>query len=75
MIDYIIIGFICVITSFIIINFIISKTKRLELNNIKIYIIAFIIGVVVHFITEYCEISKWYTNKRHLTAIKMLSTD
>jgi hypothetical protein len=75
MINYIIVGIVSVITSLIIINVIIKdKAKKKELNNITTYLIVFIIGLIVHGITEYIELDKWYYDKRCMTAIKMLST-
>ena len=74
MIESFIVGFIGVITCFIIINFFIPKVKKLQLNKIKTYIIAFLIGVIVNLITETFNFESWYKDKRYLTAIKMLSS-
>jgi len=74
MIDYFIVGFISVFTCYIIVNFIISPVQKIGLNKMKTYILAFIIGLVVHLITEICGFSEMYKSKRYLTAIKMLSS-
>ena len=74
MIESFIVGFIGVITCFIIINFFIPKAKKIQLNKIKIYIVAFLIGVIVNLITEAVGFDNWYEDKRYLTAIKMLSS-
>jgi hypothetical protein len=74
MIEAIIVGFISVITCYIIINFFIPKEKKIQINKIKIYLIAFTIGLTVHLITEMCGFNNWYEKKRYLTAIKMLSS-
>ncbi len=74
MIDYFIVGFISIITCYIIVNFFISSPQKIELNNIKTYILAFVIGLTVHLVCTIYNVDSWYNNKRYLTAIKMLST-
>ena len=75
-INYIIVGIISMITSFFIINIMITnKKKRKDLNNIYTYITTFCMGVIIHGFTEYFQISQWYCDKRCMTAIKMLSTN
>jgi hypothetical protein len=73
MIDYLIVGFISVIVCYLIINILISSTQKIQLNNIKTYIVAFIIGLTVHLVCTLCNIDSWYDDKKYLTAIKMLS--
>ena len=74
MIEAIIVGFISVITCYIIINFFIPKEKKIQINKLKIYLIAFSIGLIVHLITEIVGFNNWYEKKRYLTTIKMLSS-
>ena len=74
MIEAIIVGFISVITCYIIINFFIPKEKKIQINKLKIYLIAFSIGLIVHLITEMVGFNNWYEKKRYLTTIKMLSS-
>jgi len=74
MIESLIVGFISIITCYIIINFFIPKAKKVELNKIKTYIVAFLIGIIVHLVTETIGLNNWYEKKRYLTAIKMLSS-
>jgi len=72
--DYIIVGIISMVTSFFIINIIITnKEKKKNLNNIKTYIITFCMGLIIHGFTEYFKITEWYCDKRCMTAIKLLS--
>ena len=73
MIDYIIVGLIGVVTAYIIINVIIPPEKKIELNNIRTYLIVLLIGLIVHSICEYIELSNIYEHKHFLTTIKMLS--
>ena len=72
--DCIIVGLISIVVCYIIIHIFVSPVQKLELNNQTTYIIAFIIGVIVHIITEMYGLSNWYKSKRYLTAIKMLSS-
>ena len=74
MIESVIVGSISAITCFIIINCFIPKVKKIQLNKIKIYIVAFFIGFIVNLITEVVGFDNWYEDKRYLTAIKMLSS-
>lgn len=74
MIDYFIVGFTSIIVCYIIVNFFIDKTQKVQLNNVRTYILAFIIGLTVHLVCTICDIDSWYNNKRYLTAIKMLSS-
>ena len=72
--DYIMVGLTTVITCYIIIRIFVPPEQKIELDQMNTYILAFIIGVVVHFITEMYGLSDWYKSKRYLTAIKMLSS-
>jgi hypothetical protein len=74
MIESVIVGSISAITCFIIINCFIPKVKKIQLNKIKIYIVAFFIGFIINLITEVVGFDNWYEDKRYLTAIKMLSS-
>ena len=74
MIDYFIVGFISVITCYIIINVFVSPSQKIGLNQMNTYMLAFVIGLCVHLIIEMCGLSNWYNQKRYLTAIKMLSS-
>ena len=74
MIDYFIVGFVSVITCYIIINVFLPPVQKVKLNRMKTYMLAFILGLCVHLITEICGLSNWYKSKRYLTAIKMLSS-
>jgi len=73
--DYIIVGIISMVTGFVIINTMVTnKDKKKDLNKITTYLILFGIGVIIHALTEYFKLSEWYSDKRHMTAIKLLST-
>ena len=69
------ISIISIITEFIIINTIIQNDhKKKQLNKMQTYIVVVIIGIIVYITSEYFEISKWYTEKRYLTGVKMLAS-
>lgn len=69
------ISIISIITAFIIINTIIQNDhKKKQLNKMHTYIVVIIIGIIVYITSEYFEISKWYTEKRYLTGVKMLAS-
>ena len=75
MINTIEVGLIGVVVALFIINVLIrNKHKRRELNTITNYIIIFFIGVIVHTLVIYFEVDQWYTDKRNLTAVRMLAS-
>ena len=70
------ISIISIITAFIIINTMIQDDhKKKQLNKIHTYIVVILIGISVYITTEYFEISKWYSDKRNLTGVKMLASN
>jgi hypothetical protein len=65
-IESIVIGFVTLIIGKIIFYLFINekdKNNKNNKNNLKINLILFITGIILHFIIEYAGFNKWYCNK------------
>ena len=63
-ISYGIIGVISMIFGGICINLILDKQQKDKYNTFKTYIMFFIIGIIIHIITQYLNLDQIYCDKK-----------
>lgn len=63
-ISYGAIGIISVIFGAICINLILDKEQREKYNSFKTYIMFFIIGIIIHIITQFLNLDQLYCDKK-----------
>lgn len=63
-ISYIIVGFISMIIGIICINIVLDKEQRSKYNNIKNYLLFFIIGIIIHVFTQMINLDQIYCDKQ-----------
>ncbi len=63
-ISYFIIGIISSIIGIISINVVLDKEQRDKYNNIKTYLLFFIIGIIIHVFTQITNLDQIYCDKQ-----------
>ncbi len=64
LLEYFGVGIITTVIGAIAINLLLCDAKKKEYNNIKTYIILFIVGIVVHFIVQQLNLDTLYCGKK-----------
>ena len=62
--SYFVIGLISMVIGIICINIILDKDQRDKYNSIKTYLLFFLIGIIIHVLTQMTNLDQIYCDKQ-----------